>query len=336
MVIFWKRFRAAFENRPRVLITSHINPDGDAIGSELAAAELVVSFGCTAKIYNVSPTPDNLTFLAPKGKTIRLWNSHCTAKWIAKNFDAVLVVDTSSQSQLNAAFEPIVNSGVPLIIVDHHSVGDKLNATLFSNPQADSTGLLITQAFNKLKVPMSANAAQALFAAICTDSGWFRFPSVTAQTYTAIASLVKAGASPSALYAELFEKFPFARLKMQGVYMDNAKQYYDGKVIVTYATLDDFNRFNAKSSDLEGVVNQFMTIAGTKVVVMLSEQISAQGRQYVKANFRSKKDFNVALIAKKLGGGGHINAAGASIYDMTISQIIERVLNEIKLLATSF
>ncbi len=327
--ISWKRFQAALENKERVLITSHVNPDGDALGSELAAAELVESFGCKAKIYNVSPTPGNLTFLDPRGKLFRPWTPRCTASWIRKNFDAVLVVDTSSRSQLDKAADPIVDSGVPLIIVDHHTVGDSFNALLFSNPEADSTGLLIAQAFDKLKVPMSPAAAQALFTAICTDTGWFRFPSVTSATFSVTAKLVAAGAVPSVLYASLFEKFPFARLKMMGVYMNNAQQYFDGKVILTFAKRSDFERYNAKQSDLEGVINQFLTVAGVHVAVLLSEQISTDGKPYVKANFRSKSDYNVAQLAKTFGGGGHVKAAGASIYGMSLEEAVNQILNKL-------
>lgn len=327
--ISWKRFQAALENKERVLITSHVNPDGDALGSELAAAELVESFGCKAKIYNVSPTPGNLTFLDPKGKLFRLWTQRCTASWIRKNFDAVLVVDTSSRSQLDKAADPIVESGVPLIIVDHHTIGDSFNALLFSNPASDSTGLLIAQAYDKLKVSMSPAVAQALFTAICTDTGWFRFPSVTDQTFAVVSKLVAAGAVPSVLYASLFEKFPFARLKMMGVYMDNAHQYFDGKVILTFAALSDFERFNAKSSNLEGIINQLLTIAGTHVAILLSEQIGTDGKPYVKANFRSKSDYNVAQLARTFGGGGHVKASGASIYGMSLEEAVDAILKEL-------
>ena len=327
--LLWKRFQAALDNKERVLITSHVNPDGDALGSELAAAELVESFGCKAKIYNVSPTPGNLTFLDPKGKQFRPWTPRCTASWIRKNFDAVLVVDTSSRSQLDKAADPIVESGVPLIIVDHHSIGDAFNATMFANPAADSTGLLIAQAFDKLKVPMSPVAAQALFTAICTDTGWFRFPSVTDATFSVTAKLVAAGAVPSVLYASLFEKFPFARLKMMGVYMNNAQQYFDSKVILTYAKRSDFERYDAKHSDLEGVINQFLTVAGVHVAILLSEQINTEGKLYVKANFRSKSDYNVAQLARTFGGGGHVKAAGASIYGMSLEEAVDAILKEL-------
>ena len=156
---------------------------------------------------------------------------------------------------------------------------------MFANPLADSTGLLIAQAFDKLKVPMSPAAAQALFTAICTDTGWFRFPSVTDATFSVTAKLVAAGAVPSVLYASLFEKFPFARLKMMGVYMNNAQQYFDGKVILTFAKRADFERFDAKHSDLEGVINQLLTIAGVHVAVLLSEQINADGKPYATMGF---------------------------------------------------
>lgn len=328
--ISWRLLESAAKSYKRILITSHVRPDGDALGSELAAAALLKAMGCRCKIINVSPTPGNLFFLDPKGTKFHLWTEKNTSSWIRKNFDAALVVDTSSQIQLDKAAEPILTSALPLIIIDHHTVGDKFNALLLCNNKADSTGLLITQAFEALNIPISAATAQALFTAICTDTGWFRFPSVKPETFTAAAKLVECGAHPAKLYANLFEKYPFARLKMQGVIMNNAKQYFNDKLIISFAKQSDFEKYNASPADLEGIINQLLTIAGTEVAIILTQQVDSSSRNIVKLNFRSKTSFNVAELAKSFGGGGHVQASGASVVADSIEQIYKSVLKKLE------
>ncbi len=326
----WNQLLQAAKQYKRILITSHVRPDGDALGSELGVAELMTKLGCVCKIVNVSPTPSTMTFLDPRGTKIKSWTDKNSADWIAKHFDAVLIVDTSSKIQLDCAAEPILESGVPLIIIDHHAVGDSFNALRLQNSTADSTGLLITEAFVALKITPSAQTAQALFAAICTDTGWFRFSSVTQETFAMAAQLVQWGAKPFELYALLFEKYPFARLKMTGIFMDRAQQYCDNRVIISYAKKSDFKKFNAQSADLEGIINQLLTVASTQVAIILTEQTDTQGRKIVKINFRSKTSYNVAKLAQIFGGGGHIQASGASVRGKSIKQIIDLILVELE------
>ena len=238
----WGPFRRAILEYHKIMISSHVRPDGDALGSELAAAELLRGFGCEVEIVNVSPTPANLQFLDPNGTKIQVWSQGRDARWLDR-FDAILLVDTSSRSQLDALAGPIQESGLPLLIVDHHAVGGSFDGLKICDPTADSTGVLLAEAYQSLGVEPSQETAQALFVAICTDTGWFRFASVKQQTMRMAGWLIRFGADPAGLYKRLFEQFRFAHLKMLGVVMDNAQRAFDNRVIWSSVRKSDFDRF---------------------------------------------------------------------------------------------
>ena len=173
----------------------------------------------------------------------------------------------------------------------------------------EATGALVFQFARALDLPIGPQIAEFLFAAIATDTGWFRFSSTTAETYRTIAALIDAGAQPHVLYNKLYEQKSLARIKLAGRILGRVTLEFDGRLGYTTVAWQDFVACGALPVDTEDLVNECLTIASTKCAFIAVEQ---QNRK-IKVSLRSRSDVNVAAIAEQFGGGGHKQAAGATL-----------------------
>ena len=169
--------------------------------------------------------------------------------------------------------------------------------------------MLICELAMAMKVDPTPEQATALFAAIATDTGWFRFPNVDERTLQTAAWLISRGAQPSMIYRELYEKSSLARLKLHGRVLSRITVEFGGVMGMAYVLQKDFDETGAHPSDTEDLVNECLTIEGTRCAVILVEQKSAQ----VKVSFRSRTGLDVAKVAEQFGGGGHKLASGAML-----------------------
>ncbi|HET6425077.1 MAG TPA: DHHA1 domain-containing protein, partial [Planctomycetaceae bacterium] len=186
---------------------------------------------------------------------------------------------------------------------------DDLQAIEFKDTTREATGSLIFELAGVLGVTPNAHAAQALFAAIATDTGWFRFSATSSETYRVIGELVRCGAVPATIYRELYEQGTLARVHLAGRILSRVKLEENGMLAYTSVGLDDFAETGALPSDTEDLVNECLKIAGTQAAFIAIEQANKQ----VKVSFRSRNDVNVATIAERFNGGGHRQAAGATL-----------------------
>jgi phosphoesterase RecJ-like protein len=185
-----------------------------------------------------------------------------------------------------------------------------MGAELFKNTKAEATGRLVVEAARHLGVKITPEIARPLFAAIATDTGWFRFGSTSDLTMRYAGDLIEAGAVPSELYAALYEQDTLARLQLRGRILARTHTELDGRLAHTAALKVDFEETHALPSDTEDVINMTLAVAGTEVAVIFVEQPNGG----FKLSFRSrtpKVDCN--LLAKTFGGGGHKAAAGAFV-----------------------
>jgi phosphoesterase RecJ-like protein len=177
---------------------------------------------------------------------------------------------------------------------------------VFKDTQSESTGRLIMEAIRSLDILLTAEMAAPLFAAIATDTGWFRFASVTGTTFAAAAKLVAAGARPHEVFAALYEQNSLARLHLQGRILTNVKSHLGGRLLTTAITQADLKAAGAEPTDTEDVINRLLGVAGVEVAVLFLEL----GPQETKVSLRSRSAVDVHTLAEQLGGGGHRAAAG--------------------------
>jgi phosphoesterase RecJ-like protein len=307
MSICWNRFAEIVRGHRRFLLTSHVRPDCDALGSELALALILEGLGKEARIVNAQAIPPNLAFLDPQ-RRIKTLGVDVQSDEIA-NHDVFIVLDTSAWVQLGAMAEVLRASAAKKLVIDHHVSEDDLGTEPFKDTAAEATGRLVLQAAQALGVALSPDMARALFAAMATDTGWFRFASTTSDTYRYVAELVDAGAVPAQIYRELYEQDTLGRVRLRGLILSRVVGELGGRLAHTYVRKDDFSAVGALPSDTEDVINAALAIAGTQFAVILVEQL----RGGFKISFRSRCALDCSRLAEQFGGGGHRAAAGAFV-----------------------
>jgi len=319
----WPRFAEIVRSHRRFLITSHVRPDCDALGSELAMAGILESLGKEVLIVNAQATPPGYRFLDPQGKLRKLHADVSLEQCL--DCEVLIVLDTTAWVQLGAMADVVrALPGVKLVI-DHHLSEDDLGAELFKNTGAEAAGRLVIEAADQLGVELSPEIARAAFVALATDTGWFRFASTSSDTLRLAARLIDAGARPADLYRELYEQETLGRLKLIGRTLARATTELDGRLIHTCIERADFEAAGALPSDSEDIINMTLGVAGTEVAVILVEQKSGG----FKVSFRSRCDVDCAEVARQFGGGGHKQAAGALV-KAPLDEARARVLDAVR------
>lgn len=305
MQIDWEPLREIIRNHKRFVLSSHVRPDADSIGSELALAAILEREGKSVRIVNPSAIPASLTFLDPGNKVLKIGEGITHDEIV--DTDVHIVVDTSSWMQLVDVGKALRASSAVKVVIDHHVSADDIGAIEFKDPEAEATGALIMRMAEGLGVPLPSEAALPLFCAIATDTGWFRFSSTTGDTLRRVGQLIDLGAQPGLIYQLLYEQYSYARIKLASVVLGRVVLEAGGRLAFTWVNLEDFESTGAKPVDTEDLVNECLTIAGTECAFIAIEQPNKR----IKVSFRSRTSLNVAAVAEQFEGGGHKQAAGA-------------------------
>lgn len=304
--IDWSEFNEYVQRHNRFLLTTHIRPDCDALGSSLAMASVLERLGKEVEIVLGYDLPPNLRWIDPHDR-IRHLNEFSAEQ--LESFDALVVLDTSAWAQLSHIEELIRNTKAQKIVIDHHQSGDDIGARVFKESSSEATGRIVAEAAEYLGVAITAEMATQLFAALVTDTGWLHFSSTNSDSYRLAARLVDAGAVPEQVYAELNEKETLGRLILIGIVLSRVQTDLDGQLIYTYIEQKDFEAAGALPTDSEDVINMTLAVKGTQVAIILVEQPDGG----FKVSFRSRSDVDCAKLAEQFGGGGHKAAAGAFV-----------------------
>src|SRR6266700_3806873 len=257
----------------RVVLTTHVNADGDGVGSEVALWHLLTARGLSATIANPTPIPERFHFLLPEGAD----HSDRAAREIAAA-DVVVVLDISEVSRLGDLARAITQSHAVACIDHHVSVGSLPGGPRLVAPEAAATAELVYDFASALQWPLCPEAARALYVGILTDTGGFRFANTTPRVLRVAGALLEQGVDPESIYESVYASAP------------------EGRVRLT-------------ADDLDGIVEYPRSIAGVRLALLFRQL--ANGK--VKVSFRSLGDVDVAELAHRFGGGGHRKAAGASL-----------------------
>jgi len=303
MPIDWRPFVDIVKQHNSFVLTSHMRPDCDAIGSELALALALRTLGKQVRIVNGDAVPPHIAFVDPKHDVAVLGRDVQPAD---VRPDVLIVLDTSAWGQLGPMADVVRDSSARKVVIDHHVNQDDMGALVFKDTDSEATGRLVLAAIDALGVAVTPEIASPLFAAIATDTGWFRFNSVTALTFAAAGRLVHSGAKPSAIFAALYEQNTLARLYLQGRILSAAKTDLGGRLIYSTATQNDLAETGAEATDTEDVVNRLLGVADVEVALLFLEL----GPKETKVSLRSHTSFDVRKIAEQFGGGGHAAASG--------------------------
>jgi phosphoesterase RecJ-like protein len=324
MQVDWPRFREVVNAAENIILTSHIRPDCDALGSCLGMAGILETLGKKVRIVCGQEVPPNLKFIDPTSRIMCI-GKDITAEEFA-DADLHMILDTSAWIQLGDMADVIRQSTYKKIIFDHHLGEDDIDAELFKNTTAEAVGRMAVEAAAELGVEMTPEIATPLFAALATDTGWFRFGSVKEETYLAAARMVRAGASPSKIYGQLYERETVGRVKLRGTVLARVQTELDGRLAHTFIMPDDYEKTGAQTTDTEDLINLALEIEGTVFAVILVGQVDGG----YKMSFRSRCQSGANEVAQEFGGGGHKAAAGAFIGSDDFEAVQDQVLTHVR------
>ncbi|MEA1935283.1 MAG: bifunctional oligoribonuclease/PAP phosphatase NrnA [Thermodesulfobacteriota bacterium] len=304
------------------LITAHVRPDGDAIGSELALYHTLRDMGKEVVVYNQDETPESYRFLPGSEIIVNTLES-------LENFDVVFVLDCSKIDRIGDESSRVSATIKKMINIDHHiSNGGFCDISLI-DPEASSTGEILYRLLEKMKVDLTEDIAINLYTAILTDTGSFRHSNTGKDTFTIAGKLVEKGADPQRIAERVYETNPSAKIKLLTKTLHTLEFNWDGKIgsiVVTQKMLGDAG---ALSEYTEGFVDFVRSIKGVEVAVLYSETSENNFR----ISLRSKGRINVERVAGKFRGGGHSNASACIIegdIDTVKRSIVTCIVNQQK------
>ncbi len=322
MPLDWSPFVDLIHRHRRFVLTTHVRPDGDGLGSMLALAAALEAppLSKTVHLTVASFLPPRYGFLDPAQRIQRFEPPGD----LYRNVDAALVLDTGTWNQLGEFGDFLKSLPVAKAVIDHHLTQDELGALRFVDTTAEATGRLVYEAIAALGVPVPPAAAHCLFVALAMDTGWFRHNNTTPATFALAADLVRAGARATEAYECLFEQNTLARLQLTGLVLSRLQVAQEGRIAHTEIRRDDYAATGATPQDSEDLINYTRSIAGVEVGLLFMEQ----PRGGVKISFRSRQRIDVAKLAERFGGGGHRLASGA-ILETSLNEARRRVLDAV-------
>lgn len=323
-MIDFEKLKYIILNNSSFLITTHVNPDADAIGSEVAFYYLLKKLDKEAYIINHSATPYNMEFFNHE-KIIEQYQEE-KHKDIFNKIDVIAALDFNRVDRTVRMEQAFRKSNKLKICIDHHQDPENFADYFFIDMESCATGQIIYDFIKSTKIiEIDLKIAEAIYAAIMTDTGSFRFERTTAQVHKIIASLLEIGVNPTDIYDKLYDQSKFSKIKLLGRALNSITLESDGKLGYMIITQKDFNEFNAIESDTENFVNYILSIENVIVGILFIEL-----KNGFKVSFRSKGKLPVNLIAKEFGGGGHLNASGARFFTNNMEEMIAVILSKVK------
>jgi phosphoesterase RecJ-like protein len=320
----FSELKKAFSKAKNISILTHTSPDGDAMGSSLGLFHYLKKKKKNVKVIVPNSFPGFLEWM-PASKQVMVFEGNETKvhKQVAKS-DLLCILDFNNYARLDKLGEYLNESKAPKLLVDHHRQPDNVFDLYYHDEHAGSTAELIYElidGIDSLKM-VDKNSATCLYTGIMTDTGNFRFPSTTEQTFKIAASLIKAGANNAEIYDKVYDDNSASRLKLLGHCINKLEFLPEFRAAFIGISEAELQQYNFKKGDTEGVVNQALSVRGIVFSAFFSER---EGE--VRISFRSKGKFDVNKFARAhFGGGGHVNAAGGKSKE-SLDKVIDKFVS---------
>ncbi len=295
----------------KVLITTHVRPDGDALGSSAAMALALRKIKIDSEILLLSHLPRKYAFL---------FNDHGVSHIDAEagipshlnldHYDALLVVDTGTWSQLPGLSDRLANWPKPKIVLDHHLTQEQWADVKLVDSSAAAAGEIVAELLDRWKIPLDRSIATSLYVAIVSDTGWFQFSNTRPQTLRLGAKLMELGVDTDRIYQALYQNERAERVALQTRVQDSLELLADGRLAVMTVTKRDFQETKANVPDTENLINIPLQIATVEVAILITEPLD---NSPIRISLRSKGQVDVARFAEQFGGGGHARASGLKL-----------------------
>jgi phosphoesterase RecJ-like protein len=310
----------AIRSHDRFLLTTHENPDGDALGSLLAAKLALEALGKDVVMYLAGETPLPREYAWMPLEDLRRKLPDDAGQRV------LLALDCANESRLGP--DPEVLHSAPLVVnVDHHHDNTRFGAVNLVVAEASSTGEIVRDLLNDLDVELTPEIAEALYIALVTDTGRFQYTNTTPKALRLAAELVEAGADVHKIFQDVYESVQFAKLKLLARALERAQIYEGGRLVISYLLRDDFAEVGAAEPYSEGIIDYLRAVEGADMAALIREPPRGDASRRVSLR-ASADEIDVSKIARASGhGGGHRQAAGFSSDD-SIDEITEFIRGE--------
>lgn len=298
-----------------IVILTHENPDGDAVGSSIA-----MYLG----LREIGKNPDIIIPEYPRTFENLPGIENVKKQSDIKNYDLAISLDTATIKMLNGYSKYFEDAKVK-IVIDHHSSNTMYGDYNYVDQDSPACAQLLLVLFNYFNIEVTKEIGTAILAGIITDTGGFRYDGVTAETFELVAGLCKKGVKVSKVYQQVFASTSKSKFLLHRIALNRLELLENGKIAFTYITKSDEEAVNAENGDYDGIVEQGRDIEGVEISIFLRET-----EKGIKASLRSKNYVNVSELCRIFGGGGHIRAAGCTITTGTIEQVKVQILNQAK------
>ena len=310
----------AIRGHDRFLVTTHENPDGDALGSLLAMTLALRELGKDAEMYLFGevPIPNEYEFMQFAG-LIRGPNPDPEDR-------VVLALDAANERRLGPE-STLLEKAQFVIDIDHHHDNTRFGKANLIVGSASSTGEILRDVFRELGVALTPEIAEALYIAVVTDTGRFQYANTTAKALRLAAELVDSGADVHRVFQGVYENVAFAKLKLVARALENAKVFDGGRVIVSHLEKEDFDAAGAEEPYSEGIIDWLRAVEGAELAALIREPPTRNGPTRRVSLRTTEEDLDVSAIARKSGGGGHRQAAGFSS-ELSVDEITDFIRRE--------
>ena len=317
----WEGVLTLIEGARTIAISGHTNPDGDALGSELALGlalrQARPDARATMLLADDAPVPRVYRFLAGSGELV-------PASSYAETPDLFISVDAPSLERLHHAAD-VARRARTTAVIDHHPAASEFSDTVVRHPEAASASMLVLELMDVMGVAPTPAIADCLFCGLLTDTGRFQYQNADAAAFECAARLVRAGASPSTVSFEVYQSQRLEYLQLSALVVGRIATLAHGRVAYSYATNADLARFGVDHDECDGLIDLVREVDGVEVCLFCKEGRSSV---VVRGSLRSKDEHDVSCVARRFGGGGHAAAAGFS-FKGTVREALDAVLPEL-------
>ena len=302
-----EQLKSLIDQADEIGVVSHVNPDGDNLGSSLGLARALRNYGKDVEVLGHDTIDNYLKFLPDLGYYKNDYKD---------SYDLLLILDASEFDRIGDA-QPVAHNSKKTAVIDHH-LGGKITSDLnIIHPDAPATCQLVYEIINKLDLPLDEKTAGLLFTGIVTDTGRFMYYDTNRETFDVAGKLIDAGADKDFIYQALYQNKPIKTLKFETDLIANAE--FMGNKVFAIASKDKVDEFGVQMGDSEHVVNILRDLEGIEVAMLLKEYDNGE----YKVSMRSK-GIDIAKVARENGGGGHVNASGFSIFDDSLESAAKK------------
>ncbi|MBR9977695.1 MAG: bifunctional oligoribonuclease/PAP phosphatase NrnA [Bacteroidetes bacterium] len=301
-----------------IVLTTHANPDGDALGSQFALYQALRSADKQVRIINCDAPPENMMLLSERIQFETYdADAHDT---ILNGADLIVVLDLNDIRRIDRMEAAVRASGAAKLVIDHHLEPMPFADQYCSVPEASSTAEIIFDILDAKGCMVTEAIATGIYVGIVTDTGSFRFDRTTARLHRIVARLLEAGVDPVTTHRLIYDNYPVNRMRLLGRILSGIQQYCDGRVSLLIVTAEMFADTGTGVEDVENVVNNGLAIRGVEAAALITEMEGA-----IKISFRSRARVGVDNVARQFDGGGHRYAAGATALNIAVEDLAPRV-----------